>query len=98
MYIKVHKAYRQIIAVCDEDILGKRFEEGKKVLDITKNFFEGEIIEEKELIQLMKDCAKSDASFNIVGEKSINAALESGIVSEEGIKKVQKIPFALTLL
>ena len=98
MYVKVHNSYRQIIAICDSDILGKKFEEGKKLLDVRENFYKGEEIEEKELEELMIDFAKEDATFNIVGKDSVELALKAGIISKEGIAKVQNITFALILM
>ena len=46
----------------------------------------------------MQKMQKEDATFNIVGNKSIKAALKAGIISEEGIKKIQGVQFALVLL
>lgn len=96
--IKIHQSYRQVVAVCDSEILGKKFEEENKILDLRENFYKGEEKSEKEAIEILQDLAKEDSTFNIVGEKSIQAALKSGIISKEGIKKVQGIPFALGLL
>lgn len=98
MFIKIHKAYRQILAVCDDDLLGKRFEEGNKVLDVRENFFKGEKMGENELLKLMRDLVKSDVTFNIIGEKSVQIALKAGIISQEGVKKIKGIPYALVLL
>jgi len=41
---------------------------------------------------------KEDSTFNIIGKKSVNAALKAGIITKDGIKKIQGIPFALILL
>lgn len=98
MLINVHKAYREIVSVCDEDLLGKVFEEGKAVLNVRESFYNGEKIDDNELLKLMQDLVKSDVTFNIVGEKSIKIALKAGIISEEGVKKIQGIPYALVLL
>jgi hypothetical protein len=98
MLLKVHKAYRIVVAVCDSEIAGKRFEEGIKILDIRENFYKGDEKEEKDVIELMKDWAMEDATFNIIGEKSVQAALKAGIISREGIKTVSGIPFALVLI
>jgi len=38
-----------------------------------------------------------DATFNIVGEKSTQLALKLGIIMQEGIKTIDKIPYALVL-
>ena len=51
-----------------------------------------------ELIEIIKRQKMEDASFNIVGKKSIEAALESGIINKESIHKIKGIPFALVLL
>jgi len=98
MLIKVHKAYRLIIAICDSELIGKYFEEGKHILDIPERFYKGDEHNEQETINLIKNYAAEDATFNIAGEKSVNTALKAGIISEAGIKKVQGVPFALTLL
>ena len=98
MLIKVHKSYRDLVAICDKDILGKKFEEEDRILEIKEDFYNGEEISYKDLIQLMVFMYKEDATFNIVGKESIKAAIESGIILEEGIRKVEGIPFALVLL
>ncbi|MBM3233858.1 DUF424 family protein [Candidatus Pacearchaeota archaeon] len=98
MFIKIHKAYRDIVAICDSDLIGKSFEEGIKILEARESFYKGDIKEEKEMIKIMKDLAKEDATFNIIGKKSCDCALKAGIISKEGIKSVQGVPFALVLL
>jgi len=42
--------------------------------------------------------AQEDATFNIIGKESVNTALETGIISKEGIKEINGVPFALVLL
>ena len=98
MYIKIHKAYRNVIAVCDSELIGKKFEEGIKVLDVRENFYKGELKTEKEVIEIMEDFIKEDATFSIIGKKSVSAAIKASIISQEGIKKVAGIPFSLVLL
>lgn len=98
MFVNIIKSYRDVIAICDEELIGKRFEENEFELYVKENFFEGDLHSEKEVIEIMKDMAKEDATFNIIGKKSIDAALKAGIINKEGIKKIQGIPFALVLL
>ncbi|MEK6852586.1 MAG: DUF424 family protein [Nanoarchaeota archaeon] len=95
--VKVHHAYRDVIAVCDADLIDKKFEEGKRQIDARANFYKDKELNYEKAVKLMKEQAKEDATFNIVGKNSIKAALEAGIIAKEGIAKVQGVPFALVL-
>ena len=95
---KVHKSYRLVVAICDKAVYGRKLLEGKKILDLTGQFFQGEEVSETELKEKIIDYVKEDATFNIVGEKSIGVAKELEIVKDEGIIEVEGIPFALILL
>lgn len=96
--VKVHKSYRNVISICDEDLLGKKFEEENKQLDLTGEFFKGEQVSKEELKEIIEDWTKEDATFNIVGENSVKIALEEKIINQEGILKIKNIPFAFVLL
>lgn len=98
MYIKIIKSQRYVVAVCDSELIGKKFEEGKFQLDMKESFFLGDETDENETIDIMKRMEKEDATFNIVGEKSVNTALKAGIITQEGIKEIRGVPFALVLL
>lgn len=98
MFVKIHSSYRYVVAICDSDLVGKIFEEGKFQLDIKESFFKGEKTNEEKIIKLIKDMAMDDATFNIIGKKSTNAAIKAGLITKKGIKKIQGIPFALILL
>ncbi|MFH1311051.1 MAG: DUF424 family protein [Nanoarchaeota archaeon] len=98
MFVNIIQAYRDIVAVCDKELLGKRFEEGKFQLDVKENFYKGKDADRIKILKIMKEMSKEDATFNIVGEKSINTALEAGIISKEEIRRIKGIPFALILL
>lgn len=98
MQINIISTYREIIALCDSELLGKTFEQGEFQLDVKESFYKGKEISEEEAIKTMQEFYAEDATFNIVGEKSTNAALKAGIISKEGINTIQNIPFALVLI
>jgi hypothetical protein len=98
MFVKIHKSYRDVIAICDSELLGKKFEEGKFQLDVKESFYKGEKADEKEIIEVIQTMSKEDATFNLVGKKSVTAAIKAGIVTSKGIKEIQGVPFALVLL
>lgn len=100
MLVKIHKSnnIRPVVAICDSDIIGKKFEEGKKQIDVRENFYKGTEMNKQELLKLIQRQTIEDASFNIVGKESVEIALEAGIITKEGIHKVKGVPFALILL
>ena len=98
MFINIIKTYRSVIAVCDKELLGKKFEEGIFQLDVKESFYKGEEKSKEEIVELMKSFSNEDATFNIVGEKSTRAALEAGVIDEESIGEINGVPFALVLV
>ena len=98
MQIKIHESYRKIVALSDKELLGKTFEEGNKNIEVKPGFFEGEVKDKEEIVQLLQDMAREDATFNIVGEKSVDVALEVGIISKEGVIEIDGVPVALVLM
>lgn len=97
MYIKIHRSYRNVVAICDAELIGKTFEEGKRQLELRENFYKDKKVQKKELIKMIHDQTKEDATFNIVGEKATETAIEAGIIIKENIVYIQNIPFALIL-
>jgi uncharacterized protein len=98
MYLKIHHSYRKVVAVCDADLIGKKFEEGKKQLEIKEGFFKGESFEDERVKDILKKERLDDSTFNIVGENAVKLALESEIITENNIGKVAGVPFALVLI
>ncbi len=97
MLVRIIKSYRDIVAICDSDLIGKKFEDEKFQLDVKGEFFNGEETSEEKTIEIMQNMSKEDSTFNIAGKKSVNAALKAGIISQKGIKEIQGVPFAMIL-
>jgi len=98
MFVNIIKSYRDTVAICDSELIGKIFEHGNFQLEVKESFYKGKKVSEQELAEIMNDMAQEDATFNIVGEKSINVALKEGIIDKDCIKQIQGVPFALVLL
>lgn len=89
--VKIHKTkYRDIVAVCDANLIGKKFEEGDLQLDITERFYKGTELSEDEIIFLLRTAE----NINVVGEESIAIAVKSGMISKSNIIKIKGIPHA----
>jgi hypothetical protein len=98
MHVKIHKSYRNVVAICDSDLIGKYFSEGKRQLDLREGFYKGEEVSLADLINLIEKQALEDATFNIVGKESINASIKAGLITPSVVDKIAGIPFALTLI
>jgi uncharacterized protein len=94
MIVKKHSTSgRLILAICDPDLIGKKFTEEKKQLDLTSSFYNGEETEEKELKKLIKQAYM----LNLVGKKAIDFALKNKLIEKGNILFVAKIPHAQVL-
>lgn len=80
----------KIVAACDKELIGKRFEDGKLTLDLEKNarFYKGKPSTEEELKKAMQDAD----SINLVGEKAVKAAVDAGIIEASAVKRIAGIP------
>lgn len=100
MHINTIKSYRDVVAICDSELLGKSFEQGKFCLDVKENFFKGDGKKhsEEEVIEKINDFSMEDATFNIVGERAVNTAIKAELIKKNEIQTIQGVPFALVLL
>ena len=98
MFVNIIDSYRYVVAICDKNLIGKKFEEGKFQLDIKENFYKGEEKSPEEVKKIIKSMIAEDATFNIVGEKAVAIAIEMKIISPESVRKIAKVPCAMVLL
>jgi len=102
MFVNIIKSYRDVVAVCDSNLLGKKFEEPfgdfTVQLDVKENFYKGEDFPEQEASLILSRMKMEDATFNLVGQQSIELAIELGIITENGVKRIQGVPFAMVFL
>lgn len=96
--VKLHRSRRNILAACDSEIVGKKFEEGKRLLDVRESFFKDEEVPYEEAVNLMRLHRLEDSTFNIIGKNSVKAAEEAGIINPGCVSTVNGIPFILILL
>jgi len=91
MIVTIHQASgRRVVAICDDDLLGKQFEEGEKILDLSADFYKGEQKSEEETIKIMK----TETNLNLVGEQTIKLALKEEIITKDNVRTIKDIPYA----
>ncbi|MHA1409287.1 MAG: DUF424 domain-containing protein [Candidatus Odinarchaeia archaeon] len=76
-----------VVAVCDKEVLGKKFKEGKLRLDVSEHFYGGTLITLENAIAEIK----ASSIANIVGNKIISEAIRQGIVHELSVIKIAGI-------
>lgn len=91
MFVKIHKSKdKEILAVCDEDIIGKKFEQGDLCIEVSESFYKDKRVNRKELEALLI----TYDDINIVGKQSIEISLELNIIQKENIIYIKGIPHA----
>lgn len=89
--VKIHSGNGEnVLACCDEDILGETFEEGELHLHVSENFYNGEKVDKKGLTKLLSGVS----SANIVGVNAVEYLVDTGVIKEEGTITVAGIKHA----
>jgi len=95
MIVKKHITpdHRLLLAVCDSSLIGKKFEQGGKVIDLSSDFYNGDETSKEEAAIIMKKAYL----LNLVGEDSIQTGLDAGLVENNSVLKIEGIPCAQVL-
>ena len=80
-----------MLNICDTDLLGRTLKRDNFTLKITEKYYAQKVIEKEEA----KDLLKRSNSINMVGKEIISLSVNLGIGSQEGIKKIDGIPFLI---
>ena len=79
-----------VIGACDENLLGKKFVDGKFKIDVSKNFYEGQRIDKDKLAKYLHNANIA----NLVGEEAVNCAIKIGLINPNCILRIKGIPHA----
>jgi hypothetical protein len=79
-----------VVAVCDEEILGKTLEGGRVPFKVSEGFYKGTLGDVDEAIEAMKQAS----ICNLVGKKIVEAAIECNMVHERAVIYFGDIPHA----
>ncbi len=93
----VNQEGKKIVAIIDEELLGKKIEEKEIQLDLNSNFFKGKKydlkLEEKNILK------EIETSYMIiaVGKKTTEYLQQKKIILKEEIKKIDNVPYIYVL-
>lgn len=95
MYVKIHtsgydKGSGAVIAVCDEDLIGKTLKTEKIELKVSEQFYKGDTKTEDEVITILKEAR----NINLLGKKAVAAGIKAGIIEKEKVLLIQGVPHA----
>ncbi len=79
-----------LVAACDASLLGKRFMEGGLTLEVSESFFGGEMVSP----ELLVECLELATIANLVGEETVGAAIEAGLVDPDRVLVIDGVPHA----
>lgn len=91
MYLKVHQSPNgEVVAVCDEDLIGRTLEDARHSLKISEHFYKGESEEEKAILEVLRDAR----NMNFMGEKAVRLGVKAKKIAPEHIKVIAGVPHA----
>ncbi len=83
------KSGEKIVAICDEELFGRKFKEGKLKLEVDRDFYQGEEASKEECLSALEDATIA----NLVGS-IIEHAIEAGYVNPENVLEIEGVPHA----
>lgn len=90
---------KHIIALCDDDLVGKTLKDERIEIFINPEFYAGETYNHKDVndIKKIKTMLENAFSINAIGHESVSFLLDLGLIDESKIIRVQGIPHAMVL-
>jgi hypothetical protein len=91
VYVKsVRRGRDTVVAVCDEEILGKTLDGGRVPFTVSEGFYKGVLGEVEEALDAMKQAT----ICNLVGKRIVEAAIECRMVHERAVIYFGDVPHA----
>nr|AIF09980.1 hypothetical protein [uncultured marine thaumarchaeote KM3_42_C02] len=81
----------RLLNICDSNLLGKTIISEKLSIKISESYYGKKLVKKAEAGDLLK---KYD-NINMVGKEIISLSVDLGIGSENGVKKIDGIPFLI---
>lgn len=89
--VKIYKQRNDtLVGACDKELIGKIFREGKLQLAVKKEFYDGIKMD----VETLQAHLNNATIANLVGEKTVNCAIEMGLVNPDCVMHIKGIPHA----
>jgi hypothetical protein len=91
VYLRVSETHEHyIVAMCDKPLLGKTLKQGDLKFKVSKEFYGGDLVD---LNICLKHLQRATIA-NMVGEKTVKAAMNAGLVHEQAVLYIEGHPHA----
>ena len=80
-----------MLNICDADLVGKDIQENELKLNISKSYYGEKIVDKNEAENLLQN----SSIINMVGKETVTLSIKLGIGSENGVKKIDGVPFLI---
>ncbi len=79
-----------ILNICDDDLLGRSITDGARTIEIG-GYYRDRLVDREEAARLLVE----SQIINMVGERTVRLALELEVGAEDGIRRIDGVPFLL---
>jgi hypothetical protein len=92
MFLKIHPSREtgDVVAVCDRELLNTTISHEKLTITVTDAFYGNTPATKDEV----KAALKNAGNINLIGERSVNIAVEMGLVDKSCCMMIGKVPHA----
>jgi len=80
-----------MVDICDLDLIGSKLEQDGLVINVTREYYQQQVIEQPYAQDLLHKCDIA----NLVGERIVKQALDMKLAKEASIKRIAGVPFLM---
>lgn len=81
----------KMVNICDLELIGTQIEQDKFAINLTKEFFQQEIIEDIVADKLLLECSIA----NLAGQRIVSRAIKLKLANEATVKRISGVPFLM---
>jgi len=79
------------VNICDEELLGTKVQDGSLEMQISRDYFGGELISSDEAVQLVRSCAVA----NLVGRRIVHRVLAEKLAAPGAVRTIGDVAFLM---
>ncbi len=80
-----------LVNVCDQELIGRTVSEGKLKVNISPEFYSGQVVGEGEALRLIRTCS----IVNLAGRRSVRLAVDNSLASAQAVREIEGVPFLM---